>query len=115
MAEVPEEWIEGTVYGPGEVAVLFNVSIRTLTRWSQKGIIGYFRTPSGARRYPESEVARVAKGEPAPDFLKELADEDNERWHSAWEQGWRRNRRIWGDVIGAPDGEPGQVGDGDAA
>lgn len=41
---------------PGEVAVLFHVDPRTVTRWAAAGRIGSIRTPGGHRRFWESEV-----------------------------------------------------------
>ena len=39
---------------PGEVAALFRVDPKTVTRWAASGRIGSIRTPGGHRR--ESEV-----------------------------------------------------------
>ena len=41
---------------PGEVAVMFNVNPKTVTRWALTGRIGSIRTPGGHRRFRESEV-----------------------------------------------------------
>jgi excisionase family DNA binding protein len=41
---------------PGEVAVLFRVSPKTVTRWAKQGKVHAIRTPGGHRRYRESEV-----------------------------------------------------------
>ncbi|MGH3566217.1 MAG: BldC family transcriptional regulator [Pseudonocardia sp.] len=41
---------------PGEVAVLFHVDPKTVTRWATAGRIGSIRTPGGHRRFWESEV-----------------------------------------------------------
>jgi excisionase family DNA binding protein len=41
---------------PGEVASLFRVDPKTVTRWATSGRIGSIRTPGGHRRFRESEV-----------------------------------------------------------
>ena len=41
---------------PGEVAALFRVDPKTVTRWVLAGRIKSIRTPGGHHRYLESEV-----------------------------------------------------------
>jgi excisionase family DNA binding protein len=41
---------------PGEVALLFRVDPKTVTRWAGRGRIGSARTPGGHRRFLESQV-----------------------------------------------------------
>jgi excisionase family DNA binding protein len=41
---------------PGEVALMFRVDPKTVTRWASAGRIGSIRTPGGHRRFRESEV-----------------------------------------------------------
>ncbi|MHA6801440.1 BldC family transcriptional regulator [Bounagaea algeriensis] len=41
---------------PGEVAAMFRVDPKTVTRWATAGRIGSIRTPGGHRRFRESEV-----------------------------------------------------------
>ncbi|MGI9003900.1 MAG: BldC family transcriptional regulator [Pseudonocardia sp.] len=41
---------------PGEVAALFRVDPKTVTRWAAAGRIGSIRTPGGHRRFREGEV-----------------------------------------------------------
>ena len=41
---------------PGEVATLFRVDPKTVTRWASAGRIGSIRTPGGHRRFREAEV-----------------------------------------------------------
>jgi len=41
---------------PGEVAALFRVDPKTVTRWASAGRIGSIRTPGGHRRFREAEV-----------------------------------------------------------
>lgn len=44
---------------PGEVAALFRVDPKTVSRWAKAGRIGRTRTPGGHGRYRESEVRRL--------------------------------------------------------
>ena len=41
---------------PGEVALMFNVAPKTVTRWASTGRIGSIRTPGGHRRFRASEI-----------------------------------------------------------
>ena len=41
---------------PAEVAALFRVDPKTVTRWARTGKLRALRTLGGHRRYPESEV-----------------------------------------------------------
>jgi len=41
---------------PQEVAALFRVDPKTVTRWAKSGKLSSFRTLGGHRRYRESEV-----------------------------------------------------------
>lgn len=50
---------------PGEVAALFRVDPKTVTRWAAAGRIGSIRTPGGHRRFRESEVRALLEGEGA--------------------------------------------------
>ena len=54
---------------PGEVAALFRVDPKTVTRWAASGRISSIRTPGGHRRFRESEVRALLRGEaqPSPD------------------------------------------------
>ena len=51
---------------PGEVATLFRVDPKTVTRWASAGRIGSIRTPGGHRRFRESEVRALLLGESEP-------------------------------------------------
>jgi excisionase family DNA binding protein len=50
---------------PGEVAALFRVDPKTVTRWAAAGRISSIRTPGGHRRFRESEVRALLEGEGA--------------------------------------------------
>jgi excisionase family DNA binding protein len=44
---------------PAEVAALFRVDPKTVTRWAKAGKLSSIRTLGGHRRYRESEVRRL--------------------------------------------------------
>lgn len=48
---------------PGEVAALFRVDPKTVTRWAASGRISSIRTPGGHRRFRESEVRALLQGD----------------------------------------------------
>ncbi|MEI2765245.1 MAG: BldC family transcriptional regulator [Dermatophilaceae bacterium] len=48
---------------PGEVAALFRVDPKTVTRWAKAGKLTAIRTLGGHRRYRTSEVRRLLGGE----------------------------------------------------
>ena len=41
---------------PGEVAVMFRVDPKTVTRWASTGRIGSVRTPGGHRRFLKADI-----------------------------------------------------------
>jgi excisionase family DNA binding protein len=51
---------------PSEVASLFRVDPKTVTRWAQAGKLTCIRTLGGHRRYRENEVRALLAGIPAP-------------------------------------------------
>jgi excisionase family DNA binding protein len=57
----------------GEVAQLFRVDPKTVTRWAAAGRIRSIRTPGGHRRFPESHVRALLRGE-EPDLTPSEAD-----------------------------------------
>ena len=48
---------------PAEVAVLFRVDPKTVTRWAKRGKLTSLRTVGGHRRYSEDEVRLLLKFE----------------------------------------------------
>jgi excisionase family DNA binding protein len=48
---------------PGEVAAIFRVDPKTVTRWAAAGRISSVRTPGGHRRFRESEIRALLDGE----------------------------------------------------
>lgn len=51
---------------PAEVAALFRVDPKTVTRWANSGKLTSIRTLGGHRRYLESEVRALLDSIPAP-------------------------------------------------
>ena len=59
---------------PGEVASLFRVDPKTVTRWAAAGRISSIRTPGGHRRFRESEIrALLGVEQPAAPSQREPA------------------------------------------
>ena len=50
---------------PAEVATMFRVDPKTVTRWAKAGKLTSIRTLGGHRRYRESEVRALLAGVPA--------------------------------------------------
>jgi excisionase family DNA binding protein len=55
-----------------QVAELLQVSPKTVSRWAQEGMLPYFRTLGGHRRYPDAEI-RALLGNPVRAILGRLA------------------------------------------
>jgi len=51
---------------PGEVALMFGVDPKTVTRWAISGRLGSIRTPGGHRRFRASEVSALLGDDAAP-------------------------------------------------
>jgi excisionase family DNA binding protein len=49
---------------PAEVATMFRVDPKTVTRWAKSGKLTSIRTLGGHRRYRETEVRRLLSGIP---------------------------------------------------
>lgn len=47
---------------PAEVAAIFRVDPRTVTRWARRGRVGRVRTPGGHSRFRESEIRALVEG-----------------------------------------------------
>src|SRR5262245_31472774 len=59
---------EDGIMTPGEVAALFRVDAKTVTRWAKQGRLTCFMTPGGHRRYRESEVRALVDEDYARDL-----------------------------------------------
>jgi excisionase family DNA binding protein len=51
---------------PAEVATMFRVDPKTVTRWAKAGKLTSIRTLGGHRRYREAEVRALLSAVPAP-------------------------------------------------
>jgi len=51
-----------TLLTPAEVAALFRVDPKTVTRWAKAGKLSSIRTLGGHRRYRETEVRQLLRG-----------------------------------------------------
>jgi excisionase family DNA binding protein len=51
-----------TLLTPAEVAAMFRVDPKTVTRWAKAGKLSSIRTLGGHRRYRESEVRELLSG-----------------------------------------------------
>lgn len=56
----------GSLLTPSEVASMFRVDPKTVTRWAKAGKLSAIRTLGGHRRYSEAEVRSLLTGIPAP-------------------------------------------------
>lgn len=59
---------------PGEVAFLFRVDPKTVTRWASSGAISSIRTPGGHRRFRESEILALLDDDDRPGHGRNDAD-----------------------------------------
>jgi excisionase family DNA binding protein len=64
---------ENRLLTPSEVAALFRVDPKTVTRWAQQGKLRSIRTLGGHRRYSEAEV-KAFLDEPEPVQLHRAAE-----------------------------------------
>jgi excisionase family DNA binding protein len=62
---------------PGEVAALFRVDPKTVTRWAAAGRISSIRTPGGHRRFRESEVRALLDSEAGLTEQQATTDQSN--------------------------------------
>ena len=60
----PEPSSTGSLLTPSEVATLFRVDPKTVTRWAKAGKISAIRTLGGHRRFHEDEVRSLLAGVP---------------------------------------------------
>jgi excisionase family DNA binding protein len=56
----------GALLTPSEVASMFRVDPKTVTRWARAGKLSAIRTLGGHRRYSEAEVRSLLHGVPQP-------------------------------------------------
>jgi len=61
---VPDTTAPGALLTPSEVAAMFRVDPKTVTRWAKAGKISAIRTLGGHRRFHETEVRQLLLGVP---------------------------------------------------
>lgn len=62
MAQLKVQTESEALLTPSEVATLFRVDPKTVTRWAKAGKLASIRTLGGHRRYRESEVRSLLAG-----------------------------------------------------
>ena len=60
----PKAVVPNPLLTPSEVATMFRVDPKTVTRWAKAGKISAIRTLGGHRRFHESEVRQLLSGVP---------------------------------------------------
>jgi excisionase family DNA binding protein len=85
-SDVPDA-LEGQLLRTSDVAMLFQVSERTVSEWAKRGQVPSVRTPGGHRRYPAEGIRRLlengrdssAGAKPSDPAPAPLADFDQRR------------------------------------
>lgn len=63
MVNPPRDLLNGDrLLTPGEVAAVFRVDPKTVTRWAAMGRLESIRTVGGHRRFRESDVRKLLEG-----------------------------------------------------
>ena len=57
--QVPQNSEQEELLTPSEVAAMFRVNPKTVTRWARSGKISAIRTLGGHRRFRKSEITRI--------------------------------------------------------
>lgn len=70
-AEVPSG-LDGNLLRTSDVAVLFQVSERTVSDWARRGRIPSVRTPGGHRRYPAERIRGLVEASGAQQLAQGL-------------------------------------------
>jgi excisionase family DNA binding protein len=55
------DWLESKMMRPGEVALVLQVSRRTVSDWARAGRIPFILTPGGHRRFRARDVRRLVE------------------------------------------------------
>jgi excisionase family DNA binding protein len=62
MTTMTNESLDTRLMTPAEVAAVFRVDVKTVTRWANAGKLTSIRTLGGHRRFRESEVMSLMQG-----------------------------------------------------
>lgn len=57
---------------PGEVAAVFRVDPKTVSRWAAAGRLSRTRTPGGHNRFRESQIRALLAGDSTPEEIDRL-------------------------------------------
>ncbi len=49
----------GRLLTPSEVARLFRVDVKTVSRWARSGLVPSFRTPGGHHRFRQADISAL--------------------------------------------------------
>lgn len=63
-AEAPDmrpDWVDEPMLRPSQVAMVFQVSRRTVSDWARTGKLAWVMTPGGHRRFPASAVCALVE------------------------------------------------------
>lgn len=75
---------KGRLLTPGEVALMFRVDPKTVTRWAAAGRISSIRTPGGHRRFRECEIRALLDGGRSTASTEQIpAQPQGERTHAS--------------------------------
>jgi excisionase family DNA binding protein len=66
MTTMTNESLDTRLMTPAEVAAVFRVDVKTVTRWANAGKLTSIRTLGGHRRFRESEVMALMQGTLVP-------------------------------------------------
>lgn len=62
MTDNPNPLTQQPLLTPAEVAELFHVDPKTVTRWANAGKLRSFKTPGGHRRFYEADIRALLNG-----------------------------------------------------
>lgn len=55
------DWLDAHLLRPGQVALLFQVSRRTVSDWARAGLLPWILTPGGHRRFRARDVRALVE------------------------------------------------------
>ena len=99
---------------PAEVAKLFRVDPKTVTRWAKAGKLTAIRTLGGHRRYRQSEVQNLLNAKPQNQEQKRMSTSDNSDDMKAKFREALAKKKSGGSKKGEAAGEKSKIRDVDA-
>lgn len=61
FSAAPRDWLDQTLLRPGQVAILLQVSRRSVAAWASDGRLPSITTPGGHRRFRAADVRRLVE------------------------------------------------------